>query len=207
MGGAGPKGFKQAEMKKGKPQRNEGSEGSSKIRQIFSSLKERWSSRLSPLPGAPQATPVPEFDERDARGARIFRKERFDVLQRLLKNIQEKEIFWEQDIQVFFERISQLFDEGCGPYDMYNQRCCVAVIALAETMHRGGEGLEKIKRLGSAKYLEWAALNSIDSGMRKVSVLFLKKMGEWNALGRIASPSNKDEAIRKMAQKMVLGSS
>jgi hypothetical protein len=204
MGGAGPKGFKQAEMKKGKPQRNEGSEGSSKIRQIFSSLKERWSSRLSPLPGAPQATPVPEFD---ARGARIFRKERFDVLQRLLKNIQEKEIFWEQDIQVFFERISQLFDEGCGPYDMYNQRCCVAVIALAETMHRGGEGLEKIKRLGSAKYLEWAALNSIDSGMRKVSVLFLKKMGEWNALGRIASPSNKDEAIRKMAQKMVLGSS
>lgn len=205
MGGAGPKGFKPAEMKKGKPQSDEGSEGSSKIRQIFSSLKERWSSRLSPLPGAPQATPVPEFDERDAQGARIFHAERFGVVQRLLENIKGREMFWEQDLVAFFERISQLFDEECGSYDMYNQRCCVAVLALSETMHKENGGLEKMGKLGASQYLEWAALNSIDSGIRKVSLLFLKKMGEWEAIGRIADPSNKDAAIRGMAQKMVLG--
>ena len=162
---------------------------SSISRRIFRTVKKGVSSGVNsvlakfrsdahpPLVENVQSSNSQNSESRESTMMTLDREERLAQIGKLLEQITQKQLFWEQDIKPFFGRINEVFDPGgYGPEDVCNQNCCKAVVGIAHFLYTDDEKwVRKLRGFGAPKYFGWAAMNSAEDNVRRVALMFLIK--------------------------------
>jgi len=117
--------------------RREGS-GISGLRRMWESIRDRFSSRITPIPEAEKRISAPPEPVAEGQG-RPFEQRRVGTAERLLKSMQKREMFWKTDLEHLMFEMKRLFNPRYGSIDTYNQRCAVMVIAAGLTLLEMGE--------------------------------------------------------------------
>ncbi len=159
-------------------------------------------SRITPLPMHRNTIPPDVFIEE--REQRTIKKETLDELSRLVNEIKRETLFRNYNLSELMKKIEELFDEKYGAYDTYNQRCAVAIIAVAQTLVQSNE-LNKLKILKAEKYLKWV-LTDMDGfdGIQTSAISYLQLLKAWTIIGEVAQASGPETHGKKLAQQTIL---